>query len=329
LKSAEYKRLLPEIAYDCILRNTMAQVAYQEIIEEIYAELKSVENPGKVATYIPELGNVSPDKFGVYLRTVAGETFHSGDSHELFSIQSIAKVLLLALAYKTIGIKLWERVGVEPSGNPFNSLVQLEYDSGIPRNPLINAGALVVCDVLMSEFSDAPAELLTFIREITGNEKIDFNARIANSEKENGYRNVALSNFLKSFGNIHHDCEEVLDFYFKLCSIKMSCKDLADTFMFLANNGRSPDRKRNILTPSEAKRLNAIMMTCGFYDEAGDFSYRVGLPGKSGVGGGIVAVYPNNYSIGVWSPKLNEKGNSYLGIEFLERFTSETGLSIF
>lgn len=307
----------------------MAQVAYQDIIEEIYAELKTLENQGEVATYIPELGNVSPDNFGVYLRTVTGETFHCGDSHALFSIQSIAKVLSLALAYKTIGAKLWDRVGVEPSGNPFNSLVQLEYDIGIPRNPLINAGALVVCDVLMSEFSDAPAELLKFIREISGNENIDFNARIANSEKESGFRNVALANFIKSFGNINHDCEEVLDFYFKLCSIKMSCKDLADTFMFLANNGRSLDRTKNIISASDAKRLNAIMMTCGFYDEAGDFSYRVGLPGKSGVGGGIVAVYPNNYSIGIWSPKLNEKGNSYLGIEFLERFTSETGLSIF
>lgn len=307
----------------------MAQVAYQEIIEEIYAQLKIADNLGAVATYIPELGNVSPDKFGVYLRTVTGETFHCGDSQELFSVQSIAKVLSLALAYKTVGVKLWDRVGVEPSGTPFNSLIQLEYDNGIPRNPLINAGALVVCDVLMSEFKDAPAELLKFIQEISDNESIDFNDRIANSEKENGYRNVALSNFIKSFGNIHHDSDEVLDFYFNLCSIKMSCKDLADTFMFLANNGRSLDRKRNIISPSEAKRINAIMMTCGFYDEAGDFSYRVGLPGKSGVGGGIVAVYPNNYSIGVWGPKLNKNGNSFLGIEFLERFTSETGLSIF
>lgn len=307
----------------------MAQVKYQEIIEEIFNELKTKPNPGKVATYIPELGNVSADKFGVYLRTVEGETFCYGDSDEPFSIQSIAKVLSLALAYKKDGVKLWKRVGVEPSGNPFNSLVQLEYDGGKPRNALINAGAIVICDVLMSQYEDAPGELLNFIRTISGNSHIEYDTRIAESEKSKGFRNMALVNFIKSFDNIKNDSEKVLDFYFNLCSIKMSCKELAETFVFLANNGRNLELNRDILTTSETKRLNAIMLTCGFYDEAGDFTYKVGLPGKSGVGGGIVAVYPNNYSIAVWSPKLNKKGNSYMGMKFLERFTSETGLSIF
>lgn len=307
----------------------MAQVKYQEIIEEIFNELKTKPNPGKVASYIPELSNVSPNKFGVYLRTVEGETFCYGDSHEPFSIQSIAKVLSLALAYKKDGVKLWKRVGVEPSGNPFNSLVQLEYDGGKPRNALINAGAIVICDVLMSQYEDAPEVLLDFIRTISGNPRIEYDSRIAESEKSTGFRNMALVNFIKSFDNIKNDSEKVLDFYFNLCSIKMSCKELAETFVFLANNGRNLELNRDILTTSETKRLNAIMLTCGFYDEAGDFTYKVGLPGKSGVGGGIVAVYPNNYSIAVWSPKLNKKGNSYMGMKFLERFTSETGLSIF
>ena len=307
----------------------MAQVKYQEIIEEIFNELKTKPNPGKVASYIPELSNVSPNKFGVYLRTVEGETFCYGDSHEPFSIQSIAKVLSLALAYKKDGVKLWKRVGVEPSGNPFNSLVQLEYDGGKPRNALINAGAIVICDVLMSQYEDAPEVLLDFIRTISGNPRIEYDSRIAESEKSTGFRNMALVNFIKSFDNIKNDSEKVLDFYFNLCSIKMSCKELAETFVFLANNGRNLELDRDILTTSETKRLNAIMLTCGFYDEAGDFTYKVGLPGKSGVGGGIVAVYPNNYSIAVWSPKLNKKGNSYMGMKFLERFTSETGLSIF
>ncbi|NEN24238.1 glutaminase [Cryomorpha ignava] len=307
----------------------MAQVKYQEIIEEIFNELKAKPNKGKVATYIPELGIVSAEKFGVYLRTVEGESFFYGDSNVPFSIQSIAKVLSLALAYKTDGAKLWKRVGVEPSGNPFNSLIQLEYDCGKPRNALINAGAIVICDVLMSQYEDAPAVLLDFIRTASGNSSIEYDMRIAQSEKSQGFRNMALVNFIKSFGNIKNDSEKVLDFYFNLCSIKMSCKELAETFVFLANNGRNLELNRDILTSSETKRLNAIMLTCGFYDEAGDFTYKVGLPGKSGVGGGIVAVYPNNYSIAVWSPKLNKKGNSYLGMKFLERFTSETGLSIF
>ncbi len=307
----------------------MAYINYQEIIEEIHTELSKEVNLGNVATYIPELGAVDPSKLGVYLRTVEGETYSYGDSHELFSIQSIAKVLSLALAYKTVGANLWQRVGVEPSGNPFNSLVQLEYDAGCPRNPLINAGAIVVCDELISQFDDAPNKLLEFIRDISGNDEIKFDQRIAESEKSNGFRNRALINFIKSFGNIKNDCEQVLDFYFNLCSIKMTCKELAETFVVLANNGRNIQRNKDILTSSETKRLNAIMLTCGFYDEAGEFSYKVGLPGKSGVGGGIVAIYPNNYSIAVWSPKLNEKGNSYMGMKFLERFTSETGLSIF
>ncbi len=307
----------------------MAYLDYQEIIEEIFHEVRKGLNHGKVASYIPELGNVDPDKFGVYLRTINGDSYSYGDSHEAFSIQSIAKVLSLAMAYKTIGANLWKRVGVEPSGNPFNSLVQLEYDKGLPRNPFINAGAIVVCDVLMSQFDNAPEALLSFIQEMSGNPDIDFDHKIAESERSKGYRNFALVNFIKSFDNITHDCDEVLDFYFKLCSIKMTCKELAETFVFLANSGRKLKLNSDILTSSEAKRMNAIMLTCGFYDEAGEFSYRVGLPGKSGVGGGIVAVYPNNYSIAVWSPKLNEKGNSYLGMRFLERFTSETGLSIF
>lgn len=307
---------------------SMPKLDYQNIVDAIFAEVKQLENPGTIATYIPELGNVNPDKFGVFVQSVNGDNFFAGDSHEPFSIQSIAKVLSLVLAYKNLGEDLWKRVGVEPSGNPFNSLVQLEYDEGIPRNPLINAGAMVVCDVLMELYADPKAVLLEFIRDITGNERIDFDLRIANSEQQTGFRNKALANFLKSFGTIKNNSEDVLDFYFKLCSITMSCKEISETFLFLANNGCSPNG-REIISARDAKRLNAIMMTCGFYDEAGDFSYRVGLPGKSGVGGGIIAISPGNCSIGVWSPKLNEKGNSYLGIQFLERFSEQTGLSVF
>lgn len=302
---------------------------YQAIIEEIYSKVKNGEHLGEVATYIPELGNVNPDRFGIHLTTIQNSHSFIGDSDVKFSIQSIAKVLILALAYKIDGAKIWERVGVEPSGSPFNSLVQLEYDFGIPRNPFINAGAIVICDILISLLDKPKQTLLTFIREVSNIPHINYSQTIVESEKSMGFRNAALINFLKSFGNIHNDIEVVLDFYYSICSIEMTCKELSKTFLFFANNGRNAFSKQPILTISQTKRINAIMQTCGFYDEAGEFSYRVGLPGKSGVGGGIIAVHPNQYAIAVWSPKLNKKGNSYRGMKFLELFTSRTELSIF
>lgn len=301
----------------------------QKIITQTFNNIQSEENDGKVAKYIPELGKISVDKFGVCLAGVNGDIFEEGDSNEKFSIQSIAKVLSLTLAYKRQGGKIWDRVDVEPSGNPFNSLIQLEYENGIPRNPLINSGALVICDILVSILDNPKQELLEFVRSISENDNINYNLNIYESEKATGYRNFALINYLKSLNNINNDVEEVLDFYFSLCSIEMSCKELALTFLFLANNGMSCCKDEQIIRAKRSKRINAIMQTCGFYDEAGEFAYRVGLPGKSGVGGGIVAILPGKYAIAVWSPRLNPKGNSYRGMKYLEEFTSETGSSIF
>lgn len=302
---------------------------YQEIIEEIYTEIKLSENPGHVASYIPELSTVDPEKFGVYLTTTTNQQYAVGDCYEKFSIQSIAKVLSLSLAYKMLGGIIWHRVGVEPSGTPFNSLVQLERDEGIPRNPFMNAGAIVICDILQSNLKFPKVELLDFIRDVSDNPTIEYCPVIANSEKSQAFRNVALINFIRSFGNIKNDINTVLDFYFDLCSIRLSCEELSKTCLFLANNGQKVSDSKAILNGSKTKRINAIMQTCGFYDEAGEFAYKVGLPGKSGVGGGIVAICPNEYSIAVWSPRLNEKGNSYRGMNFLERFTTKTKLSIF
>jgi len=228
-----------------------------------------------------------------------------------------------------LGAKLWERTGVEPSGTAFNSLIQLESDNGIPRNPFINAGALVICDILISNLKNPAADFINFVRDIADNPKLYYAPNIAASEKSVGYRNTALCYFIKSFGNIENDPQEVLDFYFNLCSIEMNCIELSQTFLFLANQGEKTTDKKEILTHSRTKRINAIMQTCGLYDESGEFSYKVGLPGKSGVGGGIIAIYPNNYSLDVWSPCLNKKGNSYRGIKFLEQFTTGTGYSIF
>ncbi|MDO9594084.1 MAG: glutaminase [Lutibacter sp.] len=302
---------------------------YNKIFIKINKELSKTEDLGEVATYIPELGNVDSTKFGVHLTTINHKHYQFGDAEEKFSIQSIAKVLSLVLAYKQEGEKLWERVGVEPSGTSFNSLFQLEFNKGIPRNPLINSGALVISDILVSHLKNPKDDFIAFVRSISGNPNIDYCSRIAESEKITGHRNAALINLMKSFGNIKNDIDVVLDFYFNLCSIEMTCRELSQTFLFLADYGVNPFTKERVISISKSKRVNAIMQTCGFYDEAGEFTFKVGLPGKSGVGGGIVAILPKKYSIAVWSPRLNKKGNSSKGIKFLELFTTETEISIF
>lgn len=302
---------------------------YQGILEEIYQEINLNTKKGAVADYIPELARVEPNKFGMYLHLINGENFAVGDSEEKFSSQSITKIFSLSLAMKCVGNKIWDRMDVEPSGNPFNSLVQLEHEEGIPRNPLINSGAIVVADILLENLRDPKGEFLEFVRKIAGHANIDYNYAVASSEKDHGFRNRALANMLKSFGNIKNDVDAVLDFYFHQCSLEMSCHQLADAFSLYANGGILPVSREKILTKLQCKRVNALMQTCGFYDEAGEFSFLVGLPGKSGVGGGIVAIYPNEFSIAVWSPRLNKQGNSVLGMRSLELFTNKTGLSIF
>ncbi|PQJ80746.1 glutaminase [Polaribacter porphyrae] len=303
--------------------------SYHEIIETTYKEVKKTKDKGKIATYIPELGNVSSDNFGASISTIDDKTFGVGNCDEKFSIQSISKILTLTLAYKLEGEKLWERVDVEPSGNPFNSLQQLDADKGKPRNPFINAGAIVICDVLVSRLENPKEDFLKFCREVADNDTINYCEKVAQSEKETGFRNFALCNFIKSFDNIKNDVDKVLDFYFYTCSLEMSCKELSETFLYLTEDNFSTCKGNRVLSKSEAKRVNAIMLTCGFYDESGEFAFRVGLPGKSGVGGGIIAIHPNEYCIAVWSPKLNPKGNSYKGMLFLEKFTSATTSSIF
>lgn len=301
---------------------------YTAILQEIYQQISRLPVTGTVAATIPELAKVDPGKFGIHLTTIDGEDFGIGDSEEKFSIQSVSKALTVALAFASLGERMWERVGVEPSGNPFNSLVQLEYEKGIPRNPFINAGAIVIADMLVSQLKNPKQDFLEFVRTISGSPNINYNSKVAESEKQTGFRNAALANFIKSFGNIENDVEEVLDFYFFQCAIEMTCKELAHSFFFFANEGMTRSG-RQILTQSQVKRLNALMQMCGFYDESGEFTYKVGLPGKSGIGGGIAALYPKNFTVTTWSPGLNEKGNSELGMNALELLTTKTGMSIF
>lgn len=302
---------------------------YEKIFREIYSELQHVEDTGQVAQYIPELAKINPNQFGVQLTSINGKQFAFGDSEKRFSIQSIAKVFTFVLAYSRIKSNIWERMDLEPAGTPFNSLVQLEYDKGIPRNPFINAGAIVVCDILVEELASPKEDVLSFIRSLSENNTIDYNPIVANSEKGSGFRNYALVNLMKSFGNIKNDIDTVMDLYFSICSIEMSCRELSESFLFLANNGVVPHSGEQILSPSRTKRTNALMQSCGFYDESGQFTFKVGLPGKSGVGGGIAAILPGKYAITVWSPRLNAKGNSFKGMLFLEEFTTKTKLSIF
>ena len=301
---------------------------YQLILDNIYDQILPFANEGKQADYIPALAKVNPDHFGMCLNTVNGESYSIQDSGIRFSIQSISKVFALALALSIKGEDIWKQVGKEPSGTAFNSLFQLELEKGIPRNPFINSGAMVVTDILMNELKNPENDFIDFVRALCGNDTVDYNMEVALSERQNGYMNAAIANLLKYHGRLTNDIEEVLMFYFKMCSIEMSCEELATAF--LAFTGYKPFNYKGFhLTSSQVKRLNAVMQTCGFYDEAGEFSYLVGLPGKSGVGGGIVAVHPLKYSVAVWSPRLNTKGNSIMGLKALELLTTYTAESIF
>ncbi|MBE0640189.1 MAG: glutaminase [Bacteroidales bacterium] len=300
-----------------------------QIISEIYNEVKATSPDGKVADYIPELAKVDPGKFGIALLTAKGESHAIGDVDEKFSIQSICKVFLLSMAFSAIGDDLWQRVGVEPSGNPFNSIIQLEYEKGKPRNPLINPGAHVMCDILLTELEDPYEALLDFVRKISGNRQVEYNEKVAASEKKLGFRNASLINMMKSYGNIQNHVDAVLDFYYHACSIELTCRQLAKAFLPFANLSVPFDYAGVTLTKSQIKRMNAIMLCCGFYDESGEFAFEVGLPGKSGVGGGIAAINPNQYSVVTWSPRINEKGNSVYGMRALELLTTKTENSIF
>ncbi|MCH7408261.1 glutaminase [Belliella sp. DSM 111904] len=302
---------------------------YQKIIEEVYQEVQSENKRGKVADYIPELANVNPDQFGIGLVDLEGNVFGVGDYEVPFSIQSISKVHTLVMVFHVFKSKLWSRVNVEPSGNPFNSIAQLEFEKGVPRNPFINAGALVITDALCSKFENPIEQISAYINELSGKSCVRINSSVKESEKNHAERNTALAYFLKAYQNFENEVDQVLDVYFSHCAMEMSCLDLARSFSFLANDGYSIFANREIVSESHARRINALMLTCGFYDEAGEFAFRVGLPGKSGVGGGVAAVMPHKFSIAVWSPELNEKGNSVKAIRALELLTDKLSFSLF
>ncbi|MEX3960105.1 glutaminase [Trinickia sp. EG282A] len=302
---------------------------YQPILEQIYRDIEPWRNAGRVANYIPELAKIPGERFGMAVVTLDGEVFSVGDAHQRFSIQSISKLFACTLAFQLLGDALWQRVGREPSGTAFNSLVQLETERGLPRNPFINAGALVVTDVLCRRFVRAETALVQFVRRLSGVSDIDYDARVAESELRHAERNRAMAHFIASFGKLDMPPDAVVDAYCRQCAIEMNCIELARAALFLANGGIAPATGERIVDPSSAKRLSALMLTCGTYDAAGDFVYRVGLPAKSGVGGGIVAVLPREMAVCVWSPGLDANGNSLAGTLSLEWLTTLTRQSIF
>ncbi len=286
---------------------------------------------GRVASYIPELAKVDPSRFGIAVVDGQGQVYAAGDAQTPFSIQSVSKVFALTMALETVGPALWERVGREPSGDPFNSIVQLEHEGGIPRNPLINAGAIVVADVILAGRTptEAYTAIIELLRRLTGEDSVEIDHAVARSEATTGFRNVALANFMRAYGKIDHAPAQVLEVYFHQCAIAMSCRQLAKAGLYLAFDGLLGADGPRIVSAERTRRINSLMLTCGHYDGSGDFAFRVGLPGKSGVGGGILAVAPGHGAIAVWSPGLNEVGNSALGSEALETLAKEAGWSIF
>ena len=302
----------------------------ETLLKGILDEVRPLIGQGKVADYIPALAEVPATKLGIAVCYNDGEIIQAGDSQESFSIQSISKVLALTLAMSLYEPEeLWARVGKEPSGQAFNSMIQLELENGIPRNPFINPGAIVISDMLYSRLCAPQYRMLELVRELSCNPHIVYDKVVANSEMQHSDRNASIAYLMRSFGNFNNEVMPVLNNYFSYCALKMSCVDLARTFSYLANKGQPLGAKTPIISQTQSKHINALLATCGLYDGAGEFAYRVGMPGKSGVGGGIVAIVPGEMTIAVWSPELDPSGNSLVGTAVLEKLSQRIGRSIF
>ena len=271
------------------------------------------------------------DSFGIAVYTRDGETVASGNAGVGFPIQSISKVFALEVALEAIGESLWQRIGREPSGDPFNSIIDLERDKGIPRNPFINAGALVVCDMLVGlGGSDGPnRHVVGLLRRLLDTKTIDLHDEVMASDRTGGDLNRSLMFMARHHGNLDNPVEKVMDAYVHQCAITLDCKGLARAGHFLMHDDPEDSDERGAAAAKRARRILSIMMLCGQYDGSGDFAYRVGLPAKSGVGGGILAIVPHRASVAVWSPALDPMGNSWLGTLGLELLTQRTDWSVF
>jgi glutaminase len=305
----------------------METLKLQSLLDDIAAKMASAPDRGIVASYIPELAKIDPARFGIAVALPSGQILSAGDADLGFSIQSISKVFTLAIALGRLGDQLWARVGREPSGLAFNSILQLEQENGIPRNPFVNAGAIAVTDAILQGHQprEILAELLRFIRLCADDDAIHINEAVARSEQATAHRNIALAEFMAAMGNLRNPTELTIGTYVHQCAVEMSCRQLASAGRFLMGSNEGP----HFVAPARVRRINALMMMCGHYDGSGEFAYQVGLPGKSGVGGGILCIAPKEASIAVWSPGLNHRGNSKLGTEAVEILAREMGWSVF
>ena len=308
-----------------------APIDYEALVKAVLGDADLYRGHGDLAKHIPALTQVDPNKLGIAIALGDGSTYVAGDADEPFSVQSIASIFTLSLALEQVGGGLWNHVGREPSGSPFNALVQLESEKGKPRNPLTNAGAIVVCDQLIGRDTpdQAVEEILAFLRERSGDQAITTDERVAMSESRAGSLNRSLAHFVAAFGNLQNAPEDVLSVYFRQSAIVMTCRQLARAALYLAFDGTDPVTRQEVCNPSRSRRINALMLTAGHYDNSGDFAFRIGLPGKSGSGGGILAIVPKVGAVAVWSPGLNAARTSLAGAVALEKMVERTGWSIF
>ena len=303
----------------------------KSVLDGIATRYAGEAERGDVADYIPELADVSLNHFGIAVAPLQGAPLLAGDAEVAFSIQSISKVFGLTVALERVGATLWRRVGREPSGDPFNSIVQLESERGKPRNPFINPGAIVVADVILGNAKPGDPEepVLDLCRYLAEDPSITVDEAVFQSEVATGHRNRALAYFMQAEGNLEGEVPEVVKSYFRQCSIAMSCRQLAMAGRFLAAGGQGAAADHAAVTPERARRINALMMTCGCYDASGEVAFRIGLPCKSGVGGGILAIAPGIAAIAAWCPGLDDKGNSRLALAAIEELSREMGWSVF
>ena len=304
----------------------------EELLERLLEECLHFTTQGRVADYIPELAKANPEALGIYVIGSEGKHSWAGDCHQPFTIQSVVKPILLLQALLDNGVELVQsRVGVEATGKPFDAINagDQSLDSG-NINPMVNMGAILMCTLIQGKsYAERFQRLLELTRRLAGDEEIGIDEAVYRSEKTHGSKNRALAYLLKSHGLLEDDVEEVLDCYFRACSIRVDCKALAHIGAVLSNRGRLPASNQRIFPAAMSRYVNAILMTCGMYDGSGEFALRVGVPAKSGVGGGIMAVVPTRMGIGIYGPALDRKGNSVAGIRLLEQLSRELYLSIF
>ncbi len=302
------------------------------LLREIIEKNRHLTNFGKVATYIPELKNANPNALGIAVVDIAGNLYKAGDYETKFTLQSVSKPITLMLALMDCGKEfVFDKVGMEPTGDPFNSMRRLEtINPSKPLNPMINAGAIVVTSLIKgSDNREKFERILSLFRTISNNPTMKINEDVYLSEKKTGDRNRAMAYFLRDVGVIEGDVEEILDLYFKQCSIEATCEDVAQIGMFLANQGILSSTQQQLIPKYITQIAKTFMVTCGMYDESGEFAISVGIPSKSGVGGGIMGAVPNKMGIGVVGPALDKKGNSIAGVKVLHALSRELSLSIF